>query len=304
MRRRATSLDGHEVNLCCEVCNAVVSSFHVYSLGRGECAKLDSKTNLRNQMASRRFQKHRKQCKSHVTVDQMPPSPKAAGSLKQDGTGSVIHHHHASALPLQLFDSMLVTLFQRRVASMRDASDSSTGMRYQYLVCPRMNVALVADYGQDWKFNAQSPDPNSVTLPVRLGLDCRGTVAEFIKSNIAGVSVNDLNELTLPADLDISISHPLIKGTDLRVQWIDVGLAARCFIGLVGVDVLRSRTRAGEHVASDSAGALQSVWQSVCSHFLELETCTSQLVSYKCGHKYYVKQILFRCVQKHEDRLV
>ena len=57
----------HQVELCCEGCNTVVTPFHVYSLGRGSRAKLDAAINLRNQMASRRFQKHRKQsCQSHA----------------------------------------------------------------------------------------------------------------------------------------------------------------------------------------------------------------------------------------------
>lgn len=235
---------GTEVNLCCEGCSAVVTTFHVYSLGRGARAKLDTKTNLRNQMASRRFQMHRKKCKSHLAA----PSQTAAGAgssqhaldegfgPKLVGAGPVIPH--AATLPLELFDSMLMTLFQRRATSMalRDSvtSDSSTAMRYQYLVCPRMNVTLVADYGQDCDTQLGA----AVTLPVRLGLDCRGTVSgvEFIKLNIPGVSVNDLNEPTFPADLDKSILHPLINDTDLQVQWIDVGLTARCLIGLQGVD--------------------------------------------------------------------
>lgn len=80
--KHLSAATSEEVTLLCAGCRVAVTAFHVYSLGRGSRAKLDTKTNLQNQMASRRFQKHRQRCHSNnVSHD---PALSTASSVVPD----------------------------------------------------------------------------------------------------------------------------------------------------------------------------------------------------------------------------
>jgi len=228
-----------EVTLLCGGCGTVVTTFHAYSRGRGSRAKLDTKTNLQNQMASRRFQKHRTRCtgvsqnhsSDEAVRDQCLAQPLAQvrSALSSNASDSPAEQTPTDVLPVQLLDAMLTGLMRHRAQhfASHGVGEQVRGASFVFLANAghdrKLNVIGAAEFA-DGEMRTAS-DPDSMNKPLRLGLNCRP--GAHLLSQALSCSRSQ------PYCMPPLVEKELVDS----MEWVDVGLLTIATLGLLGPEL-------------------------------------------------------------------